>query len=101
MAEPNRPLRWSAEAEEDLLSIWRYAADEWSPAIADEHLQHIGRICELLSTHSEIGRARDELHHGAHSIPAKPHVVFYRVTKDSVQIMRVLHEREDIDIAFR
>lgn len=100
MAERSLPLRWSTEAEDDLLSIWRYAADEWSPAVADEHLRHIECICELLCSHSDMGRARDELHAGARSLPAKPHVLFYRVAKDAIQIMRVLHEREDIDIAF-
>jgi toxin ParE1/3/4 len=100
MAERRFPLRWSAEAEDDLFSIWRYAADEWSPAVADEHLRHIERVCELLCTHPDMGRVRDELHAGARSIPAKPHVLFYRVANDAVQIMRVLHERKDVDIVF-
>lgn len=100
MAERSLPLRWSIEAEQDLFSIWRYAADEWSPAVADEHLRHIERICELLCAHPDMGRTRDELHAGARSILAKPHVVFHRVMTNAVQVMRVLHEREDIDIAF-
>ena len=38
MARLNRRIIWSDNAEEDLLSIWRYGADEWSAAAADEHL---------------------------------------------------------------
>jgi toxin ParE1/3/4 len=101
MAEHRPPLRWSAEAAEDLASIWHYAAAEWTHAIADEHLRHIGRVCELLRTYPDIGRPRDELHRGARSIPLKPHIVFYRAVNDAIQIMRVLHERDDIDLTFR
>jgi integrase len=38
MAKPKYRLVWSDEVDQDLLSIWRYGADEWSPSTADEHL---------------------------------------------------------------
>jgi len=34
------------------------------------------------------------------SIVARPYVVFYRLNEDSVQIVRVLHGRRDIDAVF-
>jgi toxin ParE1/3/4 len=93
-------LTWSADAEDDMLSIWRYGADEWSPAAADDHLREINSSCERLLTTSELGKARDELLAGVRSILVRPHVVFYRVSANAIEILRILHQREDIEIVF-
>jgi plasmid stabilization system protein ParE len=59
MATPERALIWSEDAEEDMISIWCFGADEWSPATADEHLADIHYTCELLLESFELGKARD------------------------------------------
>lgn len=93
----------SPEADDDLLSIWRRGADEWSPEQADWHLYEIAEACERLLDDPLLGRARDELIPGIRSISVRPHVVFYWVShKDSaIEIVRVLHQREDIENIFR
>jgi toxin ParE1/3/4 len=93
-------LTWSADAEDDMLSVWRYGADEWSPAAADDHLREINSSCERLLATSELGKARDELLAGVRSILVRPHVVFYRVSANAIEILRILHQREDIEIVF-
>jgi plasmid stabilization system protein ParE len=54
MAELNRRLVWSAEAEQDLLSIWSYGADEWSPDVADNHERMLWHACERLLDNAEL-----------------------------------------------
>lgn len=44
-----------------------------------------------------MGRRRDELRKGLRSFPIKKYVVFYFVTGNSVEIVRVLHGAQDID----
>jgi toxin ParE1/3/4 len=100
MAEPKRRLTWSAQAEDDLLSIWRYGADEWSPKVADEHEETLWRACKRLLKSHELGRSRDELAIGLRSISVDPHVVFYRISPATIEIVRVVHEREDIEMIF-
>ncbi len=91
---------WSPEAEEDLLSIWRYTADEWSAAAADQQLGDIWTTCEMLLGYPQLGRPRAELLPGIRSTVTDPHVVFYRILTHGVEILRVLHEREDVEFVF-
>ena len=37
--------RAPGEAEQDLLSIWSYGSDEWSPEVADHHQRIVGTVC--------------------------------------------------------
>jgi toxin ParE1/3/4 len=100
MVKPNLKIVWSAEAEEDLISIWRYSADEWSPAAADQQIRDIWTTCEMLLGYPQLGRPRDELLLGARSTVTDPHVVFYRVSTRGIEVLRVLHEREDVEFVF-
>jgi toxin ParE1/3/4 len=101
MGKPDHRLIWSADAEHDLLSIWRYGADEWSPSAADNHLLEISLACTRLVANPELGKPRDELVHGLRSIPVHPHIVFYRISITAVEIVRVFHQREDIETIFQ
>jgi toxin ParE1/3/4 len=91
---------WSTEAEEDLVSIWRYTADEWSAAAADQQIQDVWTTCEMLLGYSKLGRPRDELLPGVRSIVTDPHVLFYRISTGAIEILRVLHQREDVEYVF-
>jgi toxin ParE1/3/4 len=100
MVEPKHRLVWSPEADQDLLSIWSYGADEWSPDVADEHERILWRACERLLDNPELGRSRDELITGLRSILVEPHTVFYQISPHAIQIVRVVHQREDIESIF-
>jgi toxin ParE1/3/4 len=101
MREPERDLVWSLEAEQDLLSIWHYGADEWSPDVADEHERTLWRACQRLLDNPELGRSRDELIAGLRSTLVDPHTIFYRLSPRTIEIVRVLHHREDIEPLFQ
>ena len=100
MATRSKRLLWSNTADTDLLWIWRYGANEWSPAKADDHLREIERGCDRLLRSPKLGKARDELSLGIRAILIDPHVVFYRVTGLTVEIVRVLHQHEDVEVIF-
>ena len=90
----------SPEAAEDLASIWQFGAEEWSPAQADQHLRDIEALCDRLLAQPELGRTRDELLGGMHSFPVPPHVIFYTQSSTGINLVRVLHQRHDIEAAF-
>jgi len=100
MAMRSDHLLWSNDSDTDLLWIWRYGANEWSPAKADEHLREIKRTCDRLLQHPKLGKARDELSPGIRAILIDPHVAFYRMRGLSVEIVRVLHQHEDVEVIF-
>lgn len=83
-----------------MLSIWRYGALHWSPTAANEHVHALWRACARLLENSELGRPRDDIIAGLRSTHVAPHVVFYRVSENSIDIVRVMHERHDIDRIF-
>jgi toxin ParE1/3/4 len=99
VASPN-PIVWSPEAERDILDIWNYWAREAAIEVADNLLRAIDKVCTRLQEWPNSGRKRDELVAGLRSVPAPPNVIFYRVRLDTVEIVRVLDGRRDIDAIF-
>ena len=91
---------WSREADDDLLQIWNYLVTEASVALADEQIRKIVLASLRLSDWPQSGRSRDAIIPGMRSIVAAPHVIFYRVLDDAVQIVRVLHGHRDIEAIF-
>jgi toxin ParE1/3/4 len=100
MGTVDRHLVWSPQAERDLLDIWQFGAIEWSPAVADKHNRTLWRACQRLTENSQLGRSRQELMNGVHSIAVVPHVVFYRSSSSAIEIIRVLHQSEDVETIF-
>jgi toxin ParE1/3/4 len=47
-----------------------------------------------------VGESRDELLAGLRSYPAGDFVIFYRILATTVEVVRVLHGRRDIDVIF-
>jgi toxin ParE1/3/4 len=91
---------WSLAAEEDLITIWMYVARQASAQVADDQLRAIGRVSTAIGEWPLAGRARDEMLNGLRSIPASPYVIFFRPRSTGAEILRVLHERRDVDAIF-
>ena len=99
MIESNRVL-WSPEAEEDLFDIWKYVWTAASAAVADKRLHEIDHVCRLLARSPDLGKARDDVRPGVRSMPVERYVIFYRISKNATEIVRVLDERRDVDALF-
>jgi toxin ParE1/3/4 len=93
-------LVWSPEAEDDLVSIWRHGAEAWTEEMADKQLFEIEAGCDRLLDDPMLGRGRHELMAGMRSMPVRPHVVFYRLSKRTIEVVRVLHQRMDVEHVF-
>lgn len=100
MARGRRSIVWSPEAESDLFEIRSWYAVKASADVADARLRAIDRACRRLQDFPRRGRARGELLPGLRSLLINPHVVFYRITPNSIEIVRVLHSRRDIGAIF-
>jgi toxin ParE1/3/4 len=100
MGEGRRRLIWSADADNDLAPNWQSGAELWSDEIAEKHLFEIEYACERLLHDPLLGKERGELLAGLRSIPMRPHVIFYLKSKTGIEIVRVLHQRMDVDSVF-
>jgi len=97
---PRRTALWSPEALDDRETIWSYYIAVAGRHTAENIIRELGRVVALIEDHPLAGRPRDEIRPGLRSFAATPHVVFYRVARDTPEILRVLDGRQDIDEKF-
>jgi len=88
-------LLLSGRAKQDLIEIWEYIASHDEEA-ADHYIDHLRRRAMELITHPELGRSRDDIHHGIRSLLSRNHLLFYRIRADEIQILRILHGSMDL-----
>lgn len=84
------------KAEEDLIQIWRYIADD-NEAAADRLLDRFAETARTLAAHPEAGRLRPELAERLRSFVIGNYVLFYMVDGLQLVIVRVLSRYLDID----
>lgn len=88
-------FRKAPQADHDLDSIWDFIASD-SVRAADEQIARIGEIFEMLVENPLAGRERPELRTDLRSFRVGNYVIFYVPLSDGVEIIRVMHGRQDI-----
>lgn len=90
------PYRLSPLAEADLEEIWSYTAERWSPAQAE--IYHDGIIAALEALARGLRRGRPvAFRPGYLKLTVGAHLVFYRQTETSIDVIRLLHQRMDVE----
>jgi toxin ParE1/3/4 len=74
--------------------------EQWGEDQANAYQATFRRAIELLRDNPQLGVARDDLASGIRSHPVDRHTIYYRLKGDIVQIVRVLHARQDAAAAF-
>lgn len=87
------------KAESDLDEIWLYIAQD-NPVKADEFLDEIEETCRKLARFANMGRNRDDLHPHLQSFPIGKYLIFYTPINGGIEIVRVLHGMQDIEVLF-
>jgi toxin ParE1/3/4 len=96
MAAKNRQLQLTPLAEFDLEEIWLYTVQHWSVDQTDRYVR------DLLDTMQALARGRKSgqvctVREGYFRYSAGSHIVFYRQTPGTLNVVRVLHQRMDIE----
>lgn len=91
-------LCFSNKAVEDLTNIWNYTVETWSEAQADKYYTMLVDTCRKIADNPRpLGREYSEIMPGLFGFRTGKHIVFYRsLTDDTVEIVRILHERMDL-----
>jgi toxin ParE1/3/4 len=92
-----RRLAYTRAAERDLAEIHAYTIERWGEAQADRYLSDLERACNRIASGSAIVSRlpfrADEMFRTRQG----RHLVIFREVDGGVLIVRVLHERMDVD----
>ena len=82
---------------DDLTEAYAYLAEQ-SPRAADDFLDEVEALVDLLTVLPKLGRPRDELRPGVRSFRVRRfrHLLFYRLSGEDLVLLRILHGARNI-----
>jgi len=83
-------LRKTRKAEEDLIDIWLYIAQD-NPAAADNLLDNIEEKGRLLAENPMLGQARPDIAEDFRYLPVGRYLMLYRAIPNGIELVRVAH----------
>ena len=89
-------FRKRRQADIDLDSIWSFIAAD-NVGAADKLIGRIGEAFEMLTANPLADRERVDLRRGLRSFAVRNYLIFYLPHSDGVEVLRVMHGRQDID----
>jgi toxin ParE1/3/4 len=90
-------LLWQPLATQDIDEIWVYSFDRWGLVRADDYISDLRMRAEALARGDLSGTPADDVAQGLRRLMAGAHVIWFRASDDAVRIVRVLHQRQDVD----
>jgi len=92
-------FRRTEAAENDLLAIWRYIAED-KPQAATRLLRTIDEKCGLLAENPQMGSARPDIAPQLRYFTVGNYLILYREVSNEVEIVRVLHGAQNLNAIF-
>jgi len=81
----------------DLGAIWDYTVETWGEEQAERYLHLINQSLRKIAYHPGLGRPSDEIRKGYRMYGVGRHLIFYRANDAEIDVVRILHERMDVD----
>ena len=91
-------FRLSAKSIEDLKSIGRFTLKSWGREQRNIYLLKLDDSFHLLADQPHLGSARDDIREGYRVYHVGRHLIFYRQKSTGIEIIRILHDRMDVEI---
>ncbi len=92
--------RLTPKADQDLVEIWKFSFHNWGLIQANDYLKLLDSQFEKLAVQPGIGKSCDHIRHGYRVHHIKRHLIFYRSTDGVIEIVRILHDRRNIEDHF-
>lgn len=95
-------IRFTEQADADLLGIYIYTYSTWNEDQAIEYTDGLkATVNKLAENPKRLGTVdRSAVRSGYRSYRYKSHLVFYRVSAQFVEVIRILHKRMDVGKQF-
>ena len=88
------------QAQNDLESIWVYSYQEWGIEQADQYIRSLLTRFTWLSENPQLGKQRAEIKPGYYCFPEGMHLIFYKITRDGINIIGIPHQSMDFIVYF-
>jgi toxin ParE1/3/4 len=92
-------IRRTAQAEEDLIELWWYIAQD-NPGAADRLLDEIEGKCSLLAANPQLGPARPDIAADCRYFPVGRYLILYRLIPDGIEVVRVVQGSRRLEDLF-
>ena len=90
-----KKIRRLPRAIEDLDQIW-FRIFKDNPEAADRLVEHIAAATARLLDFPDSGSPKPEILADLRSIPVGSYVIYYRVTAQTVDVLRIIHSARDV-----
>lgn len=90
----------SERAALDLRDLKVESLRKWGDAQTYTYLDALEKRLQWLADSPYLGRSRDEVREGLRSYSEGSHVVFYRARADGIEVVGILHQRQDLQRYF-
>lgn len=84
-------------ATADLRAISAHSRREWGWTRAEAYLLELRRVIEWLAEMPKAGASAEMVRTGYRKHPAGVHLIYYRETQNGIDVVRILHQRMDVD----
>jgi toxin ParE1/3/4 len=91
------PFVISKKAVSDLEEIWLYTVEKWSIEQADRYYNLIFDEINYICRNIDAGKSMEHVRKGYRASKVKSHLIFYRVLNNTIEVIRILHERMDVE----
>lgn len=91
-----KSIRLTPAAQQDLSSIWDFTQERWDEKQAEIYISEMRAAIERIAADPHRGRACDEIREGYRRYGIGSHLIFYIEKNDSVDVIRILHQRMDL-----
>ena len=101
MSAPKSHLVLSRRARNDYRDIEAYTMEQWDERQWVSYEADLAQALDTIAEHPEVGRRRPELGPDTRSLVVREHVIYYRISDDRIQVLRIVHGRSDPRRALR
>lgn len=85
----------SVQALKDQEKLFRYSIYQFGIQQTDIYFDDLKLVLELLADFPKIGVSVEHIREGLRSHTHKSHTIYYRIKKDHIFIVRILHNQMD------
>jgi toxin ParE1/3/4 len=90
-------LQIKPEAERDLEKIYEYTLLSWGIQQAEKYQDELFHGMQLLLEQNDLGKIYPYSNRGYRKLHVNRHLIFYRIEKQKCVVVRILHDRMDIE----
>jgi toxin ParE1/3/4 len=96
-----RRIHAAHRAELDIAEAAAYLDRETgTSAFGSRLVADLQRVMYPIAENPQMGRAREDLQEGFRGFPHGHYTIFWRLHDDAIEIVRVLHQRQDVEREF-